>query len=264
MEYQSVMRQDYDRKIRFSQQSFFCYSQKEFNRKDPRERDQLIGEVTGRQARAGEKRVRIGRQWYAVLERGSKSRLLYGRAGYLRTDSGGYVVVLKSRLVLYCLLLAAAVAVAVLIWLGMWLRPLTPTLAPLPVDPNVGAIEGDESEKKESEEGGGAVTLTYSLDAKLSLSTGQIRMYFLNPNASNQDIALTLYLVDGETSVKIAQSGRIQPGYGLTDMQFLEGSAALSQGNYRGMYVVSFYDEQTGEKALVESTIQDVTVVVSP
>lgn len=263
MEYQWIMQQDYDRKLKFRKKQFFCYSKKEFNRRNRERRLRVIGEITGQQAEEGEDRVWIGPWSFAVLKKHAKSRILYAVSGYVQTD-GGYVAVLKSRLPLYWLVLGGVAAAAALVGLALMLRPGALSLDPIPVDPNVGVIENDDTQKKESEEGGGAVTLTYSLEAELSLSTGGIDMYFLNPNASNHDIALALYLVDDQTSVKIAESGRIQPGFGLTDMQFIDGSVTLSQGDYNGVYVVTLYDTGTGEKALVESTITDVIVTVSP
>ena len=264
MDYKSVMKQDYDKKIRFNKKALFCYSKKKLKKEYKDQGISVIGEIAEKEKKDSSIiNIQGNSEWYRVFEQGRKSRLLYRRAGYLCTDGGTYVAVLKSRLPALFLILFLAAAIAAAVWL-LFRQPAAPSIDPPPVDPNVGVIEGDDSEKKDSESGGGAVTLTYSLDAKLSLSTGDIKIYFLNPNASNQDISLALYLLDGGGKIKIAESGLICPGYGLTDLKFIPDSAILSEGSYKGLFVVSFYDPETGKKAFVESNITDVTLEVSP
>lgn len=268
MVYKPLLRQDCDKKIKFDKIPLFCYSYKKLKELYPEKDYLLIGDT-----RAGGKSrdnndtpcLEIESKRYALFENGSESRLRYRVAGYLPVGKDEYAVLLKSRLPLYLILLFAAVCAAALLCIAL-LRPEPAPQTPVvpAVDPNVGSIENDTTEKKQSEEGGGAVSLTYSLEAKLDYSTGKIRMYFLNPNASNQDISLVLSLVDGENRIKIAESGLIKAGYGLTEMTFIENSAALSEGLYNAEYTVAFYDSETGERALVESAITDVKLEVEP
>ena len=264
MDYRSILRQDYDKKMEFRGESLFCYSKKEFKRLSRKRNFTVVGETTGRGKTNCDSWVELSGHQYGLLKPGSKSRLFYREAGYLQLENEGFIVLLQSRLPFLLLLIFAAAVLAPLLWLFLIRLRLPDALAPLPVDANVGEIQGDDSEKKESPEGGGSVTLTYSLDAELSLSTGKIQMYFLNPNASNHDIALELYVLEGEEMYKVAESGRIQPGYGLTQMEYQTDEAVLSQGEYEALYLVSFFDSESGERALVESTVTDVTLVVGP
>ena len=105
--------------------------------------------------------------------------------------------------------------------------------------------------------------MIYTLTAGLSLSDNSISMYFKNPNASNHDVVLELYLVDGGTEIKLAQSGLVKAGYGLYEMTVLEDSAVLQEGIYQGKYKVLYYKPDTGERALVESDIEGLTIAVT-
>ena len=258
------MREDYDKKIRLRKKSIFCYSVKNFKKISEELQPEIIGEIIENSESQSDEKILIGSGFYSIHETGSKSRLIYSVAGYIQLDDGSFVTVLKSRIPLF---ITGVFSVAVLsaVLTIVFLRINTPpAVKPLPPDPGIGVIEGDDSEKNESENGGGAVRLTYSLDAKLSLSTGSIKIYFLNPNASNRDISITLYLLDGENKIKIAESGLIPSGYGLTNMTFIKNSAELSHGNYNALFIVSFYDPDTGEKALVEASVTDVKLQVLP
>ena len=131
------------------------------------------------------------------------------------------------------------------------------------IDPNIGAIENDTTEKpKPSTGGGGKVTLTYKLEAKMSLSDGKVHMYFLNPGNSNHEVSIQLNLINGNDVVPIAESGRIPPGYGLEEMQF-NNKANLSAGNYNAEYIVYFYSPGGKEKASVDSKVTDVILTVT-
>ena len=105
--------------------------------------------------------------------------------------------------------------------------------------------------------------MIYSLDAKLDLNTGKIDIYFKNPKASTHDVSIILYVVSGDTKVPIAQSGRVSAGYSLTSLQMAEGSATLTDGVYNAYYMLSLFDPETGERALVQPEITGVQLVVT-
>ena len=59
------------------------------------------------------------------------------------------------------------------------------------------------------------------------------------------------------------QSGRIEPGNQVTELDLTEDGAALLQpGGYEGHFLVSYYDRLSGEKALVSTEIP-ITVTVT-
>ena len=262
MGYKIVMRQDYDKRIRFHKNPLFCYSKKKFEKLRKAQEIRVVGEILDQPGEECADPVEIGAQRFEVFAPKSKSRLIYGEAGYLSLEDGSCLAVLKNRIPFLLLLAAAAAALIGIIWFALFRTPAVPVVAPPAADSKVEKLEEEDTEKMQSEEGGGAVRLTYSLDARLSLDTGEISMYFLNPSASNHDLAITLYLLDGENAIEIARSGMIQAGYGLTRMQLIEDSAILSEGTYPAFYAVSFFHPQTGEKALVESTVTDVELEV--
>lgn len=135
---------------------------------------------------------------------------------------------------------------------------VAPDFMPVEQDEKVEKIVGEaDTSKMEKEEGGGAVTVICKDEAVLSLSTGKIEMYYQNPSRSNS--AVVVQLLIGETVV--AQSGSIYPGYELCEMEFMD-NIELSVGGYKGSLKIFYYDEQTNEKAIVESVVgADIFVV---
>jgi hypothetical protein len=132
---------------------------------------------------------------------------------------------------------------------------------PLPdEDTYMEKMEDDDTEKVHND--GGAVSMIYTLAADLSLSKEQATIYFKNPNASNHDVMIHLCIVEDEKLIPVAKSGLLKAGYALNKMDMLEETVRLKKGNYDAAYVVYYYDPLTGEKALVESTIEDVTLRV--
>ena len=61
----------------------------------------------------------------------------------------------------------------------------------------------------------------------------------------------------------LVQSGTLQPGKQVTTLNLLAGAEKqLSPGGYDGKLVILFYDEVTGEKAVVNTEIP-VTITVT-
>ena len=59
------------------------------------------------------------------------------------------------------------------------------------------------------------------------------------------------------------QSGRLRPGNQVTSLDLLDGAAnQLAAGGYDGKFVVLYYDQQSGEKAMIHTEIP-VTVTVT-
>ena len=61
----------------------------------------------------------------------------------------------------------------------------------------------------------------------------------------------------------VSSSGLIPAGMGITTMSFDRNSVALSAGNYEGKLKVYAYDSMTGEKAITQMEITDLTISVS-
>ncbi|MBO5095964.1 MAG: hypothetical protein J6B98_03740 [Bacilli bacterium] len=138
-------------------------------------------------------------------------------------------------------------------------KELIPDYAPGVLDPNAVPLPDDE-EKLAASEGGGAVSLSYSDKVAVDLKKKKVEFYFQNPSKSTQDIVLQVIVKQGDSEVVIAQSERISAGYALYNLD-LKKDAKLKKGGYEGKFNVIFYDEETGEKAVVNTNIP-ITIAV--
>lgn len=166
-----------------------------------------------------------------------------------------------KKILIPVLLLITLIAIGVTIW-ALCFRDTAPVLAPdyAPVEEesNAQAIEDDSGEKLEAEEGGGAVSLTYSNEVTIDLSDKAASLVFANPGKSVQD--MVVQIVIDETV--IVQSGTLKPGNQITTLNLLDGAEKqLQPGGYDGKFVVFYYDPDSGEKAVVNTEIP-ITVTV--
>ena len=157
-----------------------------------------------------------------------------------------------KKILIPVLLLITLIAIGVTIW-ALCFRDTAPVLAPdyAPVEEesNAQAIEDDSGEKLEAEEGGGAVSLTYS---------NEVTIDFANPGKSVQDMVVQIVIDD----TVIVQSGTLKPGNQVTTLNLLDGAEKqLQPGGYDGKFVVFYYDPDTGEKAVVNTEIP-ITITV--
>ena len=168
----------------------------------------------------------------------------------------------QSRLLILLLLLITVLAVCVTVWALFFKGPdviLTPDYAPQENEIHQTPIEGDSGEKMEAEEGGGAVSLTYSTNVTIDLSDEAAILYFANPGKSVQDMVVQIVIQDQI----IVQSGKLTPGNQVTALDLLDDAAKkLSEGGYEGKFVVHYYDRTSGEKAMVNTEIPITITVV--
>lgn len=171
------------------------------------------------------------------------------------------------KILILLLLLITVIAVGVTIW-ALFFRDTAPTLAPdyAPVEEEVNAQDiegGDEEEKMSASQGGGAVSMTYQMGVTVSLSGQKASLLFQNPSKSVNDVILQLIIVgaDGVETI-IAQSGTIKPGKKVETLSLIEDAAVLSEGTYSGRFNILYYDPDSGEKALVNSSIDGIEIEV--
>lgn len=135
---------------------------------------------------------------------------------------------------------------------------LSPDYPPQSIDGNQKPIENDNSQKLPSSQGGGAINVTYGKDAIASLSNNTISLYYANPNASNQNVAISISIDD----VVIAKSMIITPGNMITQLKLEEGiSDMLALGGYDAKLTIKAYHPQTNEKAMVDTEAEIVVTV---
>lgn len=199
----------------------------------------------------------------AVVQK-SYHHLLYKNDGYACLGANKYVVILKRRLMPVILLcLALLVVIGVLVYTLRVPEDTKPNVPASEDFPNVTVVEDERSH--EEPERGEEISLIYTDNAKIELSTGKITMYFKNPSTCSHDVILELYVLSGEESVKIATSDLIIAGQDLTTMKMETTATKLSEGNYTGMYRLLFFEpgEKTTDPPAQESKITDVDIVVT-
>ena len=168
----------------------------------------------------------------------------------------------KPNLLIPLLLVITAIAICVTVW-ALFFRDsnpvLTPDYAPQQEEQNAEAIPNDTGSKMENPEGGGSVSLTYSREVSIDLSSEKATLLFANPGKSNQDMVIQIVIQD----TVIVQSGTLKPGNQVTALNLLNGAAKkLSAGTYEGNFNVLYYNSETGEKAIVNTQIP-ITITVN-
>lgn len=161
----------------------------------------------------------------------------------------------SKKLLIILLVLITVAALAIAAW-ALFFRnsgpALTPDYAPQETEGNAETLPGDDGNKLESPEGGGAVSLSYAKEVTIDLSDAVANLYFANPGRSNQDMVLQLVVQEQI----LLQSGKLTPGHQVTKLDLLDGAAKmLSPGIYEGKFVVLYYNQETGEKAVVNTDI---------
>lgn len=270
-----VLLNDYDVRIRVNKHNLFCYSAKQLNKKYLNCDDyEVIGETSSNNRKKA----------YAILERdygkglrvsrrGRISRLKYKECGYICVGENQYVLLLKSRLPFFaafvfgCAMLACIICICCHLLMGNAERNIEiMPYNPLPeVDKAAVEIDDpvpDSTKAASNANGQKVVRMQYTSAAVINLSNGSIMIDMNNPSDSTHSMVLGLYIESDEGDVKIAESGLIPSGHALPAMQMIENAAILHEGLYRGKYLLSFYDPSTGEKAIVDSWISNVQIVV--
>lgn len=270
MEHRIIPKEDYEGEVKLGKHRIRCYSPKQMKKMFPEGDYTLVGETASKSKAGKIAELLVENQDFRVSNSGALSRLLFKRSGYIAVEGGKFIAIHTSRLpflLLFSLLMAGTVTTSTFVATTL-LTPVDPgeQYNPIPEpDPMVEPIEDDNSstDRVESPNGGGFVSMSYTLQAVLDLSDGNIDIFYQNPGKSNHDVALELYVVSGDMEILIARSGLIQAGYQLTKLTFIEDSAILHEGTYNGKYKTIYYNSETGERSLVESDLANVRIVVT-
>ena len=136
---------------------------------------------------------------------------------------------------------------------------ISPDYPPQGIESNQAPIDGDDSGKLESPEGGGAINVTYGTAATVDLSEKTVTIYYANPNASNQNVSILIMVND----LVVAKSDLITPGNQVSKLELQkEAASRLQVGGYNAELVVRAYDPESGEKAMVD-TKGELTLTVT-
>lgn len=165
------------------------------------------------------------------------------------------------------IIIALGVLIALCIGITVWAvffrdtgePPIPPDYPPQGEDEGQEPIEGDNSNKIESPTGGGGYNMTYNTMATASLTSGTVTLWYANPNASNQNVAILIMIDD----MVVAKSELILPGNQITSLKLEDyAKGKLQAGGYDATLVVRAYDPVSGEKAMVEGN-GNLTLVVT-
>lgn len=105
--------------------------------------------------------------------------------------------------------------------------------------------------------------MVYQKEVQISLASPDGIADVPESSKSVNDIVLQLVITGSDgTETVIAQSGTLSPGYKVETLDLIEGAASLSEGTYTGKFNVLYYDPDTGEKAVLNSTIEGVAITV--
>lgn len=166
----------------------------------------------------------------------------------------------RKQILIIALILLLLITVAITVW-ALFFRDTTPVLAPdyAPQQTEENAEPFDDNsngEKLQQQQGGGAVSITYSKEVTIDLSDNTAKLLFANPYKSNQDMMLQIVIQD----TVIVQSGLLTPGHQVTKLDLFD-NVKLSSGTYEGKFVVLYYQKDTGEKAMINTEIP-LTIMV--
>lgn len=262
------MMDDYDQKVKIEKENILCYSKKQLDRLYPDGGYHIIGETKKKNKKKIISQLKVRKLMLDICNPDQHSGLLYRRAGYVRVNGDDFIALLVPRwpflLILLFLLGIGSLLLSLLLNGPIYdeISPVDPDHPLPPMDELAQPIEDDPTQKAEVPQGGGSLSMIYTLDAQLTLSTGQISVYFKNPNASSHDVALELIVISGGEEYVIAQSGLVKAGFALEKLEKLADSATLTEGIYTGLYRLHCYDPVSGERALVSPEISDVKITV--
>lgn len=139
---------------------------------------------------------------------------------------------------------------------------LEPDYALIEVEKSAEPVDEPDAEKPEVVEGGGSVTINFEDEVTYSLSEGTVRLFSQNPGASTHNMVVQVILQSGGDEYLLAQSGILEPGFGVSSLPARDGVPQLSAGGYSGKLRLLFYDPATGERALVDTDIPCAVRVV--
>ena len=167
-------------------------------------------------------------------------------------------LVIISSVLAVILVLAIGITVWALFFRDDGTQPITPDYPPQGTEQNQKPLEGDDGNKIESPEGGGAINVTYGTAVTVDLSENKVTLLYANPQASNQNVAILIMIDD----LVVAKSEQITPGYGVDTLSLEEyAKERLAVGGYNGELVIRAYNPETGEKAMVD-TKGEITITV--
>lgn len=165
----------------------------------------------------------------------------------------------KQKALIIALIVGILICIGITLW-AVFFRgnddgPISPDYPPQGTEDNQKPIDGDDSTKIDSPEGGGAMRVTYGTTATASRSKGKVTLYYANPNASNQNVRIFIIITNKNTGeqIYVASSELIEPGNYVTELTFnSEAKKLLGIGGYNAELLVQSFSSDN-EKSMVEA-----------
>lgn len=256
-----------DKQIKFKKaKELNIISEKEFNKLTEDTDYIIVGKLKPRCKKQVAELIHINDKNHIVrLEVASvdeRNSLFTHKVGYVEVDENKYIQVNKMNALLIILL---GVLLGLLVAAGLYLiqpKDVAPT-KPLPDkqsetipddDPYYAEEDSDATEK--AAEGGGSVSLVYTLDA--TKNGNDIEMMFKNPGNSSHSIVIQMYV----ENYLIAQSGLIEPGQQLTHLTYTADENLLKSGIYNARYQLYFYSADSDVAVDIDAAIPGVELAV--
>lgn len=261
-----INKKDYDTSFKFDDKNIKCYSEKKINKLYPSGNYKIIGETKENNKKNEINKITLADKELIVSKYKSNNKIGYKRKYFVAVGENEYICLLKSNLFIFILsFLIIGIVASVIIGISTFLStsPLTPDY-PLPKeDEQAVKIEGDNTQKVVGQKGGGSVRVRLNNIAKVNLTTGIISMAYQNPNQSTESSVITLVLINNGNEYYIARSGLINAGNQITELKLNDNGIKLTEGVYKGKYIIDHYNPETGEKALTNSIFDDIEIQVS-
>lgn len=261
-----ISKKDYDTTIKINDRDIKCYSKKKLKNLYPDGNYSIVGETFEKNKKRKEEIVEIANKKLIVSKYRKNSKVIYKIKGYFNVGEDDYIVYIKSRLAFLLIVFSILLGIVISSYIGIKLYGSIPYIIPdhplPPEDEKSTVIEEDNTKKSDSNNNGGSVRIKLSNIAKINLNTGNIEMVYQNPNQSNHDSVITLVLISESKEYIIAKSGLIKSGKQITNLKLINNIVNLSEGVYKGKYIIDHYNPTTGEKALTNSNFNDIEIQV--
>lgn len=116
-------------------------------------------------------------------------------------------------------------------------------------DSSITKVESEDDDENSNVD----VSLKYAGYATLEIDKNLVTLNFTNPSKSRKSLDLEIVAeVDGE-SIVLARTDKIRPGYKIDSVKYTL-DREIPKGNYKGKFIVHFYNEQD-EEEIVNSKI---------
>ena len=260
-----INKNDYNATIKTNDRDIKCYTKKKLDELYHNGNYKIIGEISKNNKKEGIDKIVIANKEFIVSKYNKNNNIMF-RKYFIQVGKDEYICLLKSRLFIFLLIplmLGIAFGISSIFYMYFNTKTLAPDY-PLPEeDEQAIKIEEDSTKKVENENGSGSVRVRLGNTAIVNLSTGIIQIAYQNPNQSSHDSVITLVLIKDDKEYYIARSGLIKTGNQITQLNLDTSEIKLTEGIYKGKFIIDHYNPETGEKALTNSSFNDIEIYVN-